>query len=84
MKITPKLKPTTSNVPYFDLEDASVFLCHGSLWMVMEGDDQDAVNLFTGAYKEGFCDEICVPVDAEIKWSHKKVKPAKKAKKPKK
>lgn len=71
MKITPKIKSVPNAVPYRDMKDGQVFLCDGRLWMKITGGDQEAVDLTNGTVTQDFCESICVPVNTELKWTHK-------------
>ncbi len=71
-KITPAVR-VDNGTPFDELEYGQSFIMNGGLWMKLDTDDQQAVNLSTGYVEEDLCDAMIVPVTIAITWKEAKV-----------
>lgn len=73
VKVTPHIRPMQNTVPFANMPVGQVFKCNDELWIkTNRTGEQIAVCLDDGCFVSNMCSNICVPVDAEIKWSKPK------------
>jgi len=56
---------------YDDLNNGDAFLYEGALYVKVDTDDQQAIDLDTGYIEDSLCGKIVVPVNITVKWSRK-------------
>lgn len=78
MKVTPKSPKEHKFVDYATLDEGEVFVFNGDIFIKTEYGDQVGICLTEGCYIDEMCGTLVTPVDAELKWSYKKPKKAKK------
>lgn len=71
VKIVPALGDSAKEVDYSSLKQGECFLYVGSLWM-KENEDQAALDLRTGTFREDLCGSYVIPVDITINWQRRK------------